>query len=118
MIGNTQEFNATKGRMDMVVTANLTTNSQVNEIVQPAMTAKELRQQIQFRACLATAVLHKARGRIKEEIRAEGKKVSWFSACEISVMAEELLKKPGERERMIADCEGWVRELVFKAKRR
>ena len=98
--------------MRMVMTTNLTTIPVGQE-----MTAKELKQQIQFRACLATAVLNKARNKIKDHIRAEGKKVHHFSACEISAMAEELLKKPGERERMIADCENWVRELVFKAKR-
>jgi len=81
------------------------------------MTAKEAAQQIKFRACLHTAVLNRARSKVKEHIRAEGRKVHHFSACEISAMAEELLKKPGERERMIADCEGWVRELVFKSKR-
>jgi hypothetical protein len=81
------------------------------------MTARELAQQQKFRACLATAVLHRARNKVKDQIRAENKKISWYSACEISTMAEELLKKPGEREKMIADCEGWVRELIFKSKR-
>ena len=81
------------------------------------MTAREVQQQIKFRACLHTAVLHKARNKVKDHIRAEGKKVAHFDARTISAMAEELLKKPGERERMIADCEGWVRELVFRAKR-
>jgi hypothetical protein len=79
--------------------------------------AKALKQQIQYRACLATAVLHRARNKVKANIRAEGKKVQHFDARTISTMAEELLKKPGEREKMIADCEGWVRELVFKSKR-
>jgi hypothetical protein len=81
------------------------------------MTAKQLLQQQRFRACLHTAVLNRARSRVKENLRAEGKKVSWFSAAEISALAESLLEKPGERERLRADCEGWVRELVFKSKR-
>ena len=81
------------------------------------MTAREVAQQIKFRACLGMAVLNKARSKVKDNIRAEGGKVHHYDARTISAMAEELLKKPGERERMIADCEGWVRELVFKAKR-
>jgi hypothetical protein len=39
------------------------------------MTAREVAQQIKFRACLATAVLHKARNKVKDQIRAEGRKV-------------------------------------------
>jgi hypothetical protein len=81
------------------------------------LTARELAQQQKFRACLATAVLHRARNKVKDQIKAEGRKVHHYSARDLSAMAEELLKKPGEREKMIADCEGWVRELVFKTKR-
>jgi hypothetical protein len=87
------------------------------ETTATVLTAREVAQQIKFRACLATAVLHKARNKVKDQIRAEGRKVQHFDARTISAMAEELLKKPGEREKMIADCEGWVRELVFKTKR-
>ena len=87
------------------------------ETTATVMTAKELLQQQRFRACLSHAVLYRARGKVKDQIKAEGRKVAHFSAREISAMAEELLKKPGERERMIADCEGWVRELVFKSRR-
>jgi len=81
------------------------------------LTAREVAQQIKFRACLATAVLHKARTKVKDQIRAEGKKVYHYSARDITTLAEELLKKPGERERMIASCEEWVRQLVFRTKR-
>ena len=87
------------------------------ETTATVMTAREVAQQIKFRACLHTAVLHKARNKVKANIQAEGKKVSHYSARDLTALAEELLKKPGERERMIADCENWVRELVFKAKR-
>jgi hypothetical protein len=81
------------------------------------MTAREVAQQIKFRACLHHAVLNRARIRVKDQIRARGDKVHHYDARTISALAEELLRKPGEREKMIADCEGWVRELVFKAKR-
>jgi hypothetical protein len=108
MTENIQQFDTTQERIEGVATTKLTT-------------AKELlqhqRQHQRFRACLHTAVLHRARGKVKDQIRAENRKVHHYSAGEISAMAEELLKKPGERERMIADCEGWVRELIFKAKR-
>jgi nucleoside-triphosphatase THEP1 len=70
--------------------------------------AKALKQQIQYRACLATAVHHRARNKVKANIRAEGKKVHHFSMREINELAEELLKQPGQREAMIRDCEGWV----------
>jgi len=98
--------------MEGVATTKLTT-----ETAAPVLSAKELALQIKYRACLHHAALHKARSRVKDQIRAEGKKIAHFDARTISAMAEELLKKPGEREKMIADCEGWVRELVFKTRR-
>jgi hypothetical protein len=100
--------------MEGVATTKLTT---IEADTPRPMTAKEVALQLKYRAALHCATLNRARGRIKENLRAEGKKVSWFSAREISELAEQLLEKPGERERLRADCEGWVRELVFKAKR-
>ena len=82
------------------------------------LTARELAQQQKFRACLATAVLYKARNKVKDEIRARGDKVQLYSAKELSQMAEEYLAKPGHREILIQSVLPWVHELVFKPTRR
>src|SRR5215471_13638736 len=66
----TREFNATRWRMGVLVTTKLTTNS----------TARELAQQLKFRACLGHAVLYSARNKVKDQLRAAGLKISGFSA--------------------------------------
>ena len=79
------------------------------------MTAKELAQQIKFRACLAHAVLFKARTRVKDQLRAAGLKISHYSAREITELAEDYVQH--HREELIEACRPWVHELVFKSKR-
>ena len=79
------------------------------------MIAREVQQQLKFRACLHTAVLHKARSKVKDHIRAEGGKVSHYSARDLSAMAEEYVRH--HREELIEACRPWVHELVFKSKR-
>src|SRR5215472_17354288 len=78
------------------------------------MTAREAAQQIKFRACLATAVLHKARSRVKDHIRAEGGKVHHYSASEITELAERYLAEPGHRESLMELVRPWVEALIFK----
>jgi hypothetical protein len=95
----------------------LTTNPTTNpaELTAPAMTAKELKQQIQYRGALHTAVMHNARTRVKEQLRAAGLKVNHYSAREITELAEEYVQH--HREELIEAVRPWVRELVFKTKR-
>ena len=80
--------------------------------------ARELKTAIQFRACLATAVLHKARTRVKEEIRAKGDKVHHYSARQISEMAERYLAEPGHREVLMELVKPWVTAMIFKTQPR
>jgi hypothetical protein len=70
------------------------------ETTTTVMTAKELKQQIQFKACLATAVLYKARGKVKDQLRAAGLKISGYSARDLTVLAEEYVQH--HREELIA----------------
>ena len=78
------------------------------------MTAREVAQQIKFRACLHTAVLHKARTKVKDQIRAKGDKVHHYSAREITELAERYLAEPGHREVLMELVRPWVQELIFK----
>ena len=103
-------FDTTKQRVEGVVKANLTTNPIGQE-----MTARELAQQIKFRACLAHAVLYSARNRVKDQLRAAGLKVSHYSARDLTALAEEYLQH--HREELIQAVRPWVEELVFKSKR-
>ena len=79
------------------------------------MTARELAQQQKFRACLATAVLFKARGRVKDQLRAAGLKISGYSARDLTALAEEYVEH--HREELIQAVKSWVEEMVFKSKR-
>jgi len=103
-------FDTTKRRMEGVVSANLTTNSIGQE-----MTARELAQQIKFRACLHHAVLNRARSRIKDQLRAAGLKISHYSAREISELAEEYVHH--HREELMESVRPWVERMIFKPKR-
>jgi hypothetical protein len=69
--------------MEVVVTTKLTTNAGGQETTATVMTAKELAQQIKFRGCLAHAVLYRARGKVKDQLRATGLKVSGFSGRDL-----------------------------------
>jgi hypothetical protein len=95
------------------MTTNLTTNQATTATV---MTAKELLQQQRFRACLHTAILHRAKGRVKENIRAKGDKVSHYSAREIAELAEQYLEQPGHKESITQLVLPWVHELIFKTR--
>jgi|307.fasta_scaffold180228_2 hypothetical protein len=55
------------------------------------LSAKELAQQIRYNACVRTFAKMQARGKAKEQIKARGDKVSYYSAREISDMAEVIL---------------------------
>jgi hypothetical protein len=55
------------------------------------LSAKELAQQIRYNACVRTLPKMQARGKAKEQIKARGDKVSYYSAREISDMAEVIL---------------------------
>ena len=85
--------------------------------METVMTARELRQQIAFRACLTTAVLHQARGKVKEKLRAANLKVHHYSAREITEMAEQWLAEPGHREIITQIVRPYVHEMIFKTKR-
>jgi len=89
------------------VTTNLTTNP----------TAREIAQQLKFRACLAHAVLFKARGKVKDQIRARGDKIAHYSAREITELANQYLAQPGHREILTQLVLPSVHERVFKTKR-
>jgi len=84
------------------------------ETTATVMTAREAAQQIKFRACLHTAVLHKARTKVKDQIRAKGDKVHHYSAREISELAERYLAEPGHREVLMELVRPWVTEMIFK----
>src|SRR5215469_2010048 len=101
----TREFNATRWRMEVLVTTKLTTNS----------TARELAQQLKFRACLGHAVLYSARNKVKDQLRAAGLKISGFSARDLTALAEEYVQH--HREELIQAVTPWVEKLVFKTKR-
>ena len=81
----------------------------------PVMTAREVAQQIKFRACLAHAVLYRARNKVKDQLRAAGLKVSHYSARDLTALAKEYVRH--HREELIEACRPWVHELVFKSKR-
>jgi hypothetical protein len=78
-------------------------------------TARELAQQIKFKACLAHAVLYSARNKVKDQLRAAGLKVSGFSARDLTALAEEYVQD--HREELIEAVKPWVEEMVFKSKR-
>src|SRR6516164_4283362 len=99
----TREFNATRWRMEVLVTTKLTTNS----------TARELAQQLKFRACLGHAVLYSARNKVKDQLRAAGLKISGFSARDLTALAEEYVQH--HREELIEAVTPWVKELVSQA---
>jgi hypothetical protein len=88
--------------MEVVVTTNLTTNP----------TAREVAQQLKFRACLTHAALFRARNIVKDQIRAEGKKVSHYSARDLTALAEEYVQH--HREELTNSVRPWVEQLVFK----
>jgi hypothetical protein len=96
--------------MEVVVTTNLTTNPTAT-----VLTAREVAQQIKFRACLGHAVLQSARNKVKDQLRAAGLKVSGFSARDLTALAEEYVQH--HREELIQAVRPWVEELVFKSKR-
>jgi len=79
------------------------------------MTAKELLQQQRYRACLAHAILYSARGKVKDQLRAAGLKVSGFSARDLTALAEEYVQH--HREELVQAVRPWVEELIFKTKR-
>ena len=83
--------------------AKLTTNS----------TARELAQQLKFRACLGHAVLYSARNKVKDQLRAAGLKISGFSARDLTALAEEYVQH--HREELIEAVTPWVKELVSQA---
>jgi len=85
------------------VTTKLTTNS----------TARELAQQLKFRACLGHAVLYSARNKVKDQLRAAGLKISGFSARDLTALAEEYVQH--HREELIEAVTPWVKELVSQA---
>ena len=87
------------------MTTKLTTNP----------TARELAQQIKFRACLAHAVLFSARNRVKDQLRAAGLKISGYSARDLTALAEEYVQH--HREELIKAVTPWIEEMVFKSKR-
>ena len=72
------------------------------------MTAKELAAQIKFRARIATFVKLPARDRIKQRIRADGRKVSAYTARELSEMADEYLLDPAHRDELVAKAREWA----------
>ena len=70
------------------------------------MTAKELAQQIRYNGCVRTFAMHQARGKAKALIKARGDKVSYYSAREISEMAEMILaQNPDE---YLARARAWA----------
>ena len=80
------------------------------------LTARELAQQIKFKACLAHAVLYSARNKVKDQLRAAGLKISGYSARDLTALAEEYVQH--HREELIQSVKPWVEELVFKKSKR
>ena len=76
------------------------------------MTAREVAQQLKFRACLHHACLFRARGKVKDQLRAAGLKVSHYSAREISELAEDYVRH--HKEELIQSVTPWVTQLVFE----
>ena len=81
------------------------------------MTAKELRAQIQRRACTVALCRLQTKDRVKEMIRAEGGKVSQYSAKDLAIMAEDYLNDPVHREEILAKVKPWVEEFLTKRRR-
>ena len=71
------------------------------------LSAKELALQIRYNACVRTFATHQARGKVKELIRAEGHKVSAYTARQISEMAEDYLAQHPE---LVAKARAWADE--------
>jgi hypothetical protein len=82
------------------------------ETMATVMTARELVQQQKFRACLATAILFRARGKLKDQLRAAGLKISGYSARDLTALAEEYVQH--HREELVESRRPWVEQLIFK----
>jgi hypothetical protein len=78
------------------------------------MTAKELAAQIKFRAAVVTFIKLQARDRIKQRIRADGQKVSAYTARELSEMADEYLLDPAHRDELVAKAREWAKDILTK----
>ena len=79
-----------------------------------AMTAKELAAQIRFRGCVATLVRLSAKNKVKELLRAQGKKVHHYSARELAEMAEEYLAVAEHREEPVAKASELAKVILAR----
>jgi len=96
------------------VTTKLTTNPLGQETTATVMTAKDLKAAIKYRACLTTMVRFQARHRVRDNIRAQGHKISQYSAKDIAQLVEDYLAVPEQREAIVENVKPWVNDFLFK----
>jgi hypothetical protein len=76
------------------------------------MSARELLAQIRLRTATATFAQQAAKRRVKDQIRAEGRKVWDYTARDLTLMAEKYLAE--HREELIPQARIWAEEFLTK----